>query len=712
MNININKNYLILFYPISISIIIFWIILDVSILNTKNINWLLSDFDMTLEYLGWTFYRFGPWTFPIGLNPNFGIDISSSIIYSNSLPIFSLVFKPFSSFLSEPFQFWGIWILLCFILQAVFAWLIIGLLTNNIIIKIISIVFFLFSPPLISQIGFHNSTVGHYPILAAYYLTIRKSYSKQTLLWSILLSTSLLVHPYTFAMVGFLWIANLANHKLIMRRLSWKNFIKETSIVFLTIGIVAWQAGYFMNVSPGESGYGLYRANLLGFFDPSGFDSHNWSYIFSLPWVKQNNNYEGFIYLGLGLIILLFFAILKIANLRQNLLCQLKNYFFTFAITILMGAFALSNNIGIGTWNITIPISSEIFSLFSILRASGRFFWPIYYLLGITIFYLLIRGYSKISLYFLLSTALVIQVCDTSGAWKEIKNKINNPITQLGEPLRDPFWLHAANKYKKIVRVPVWNEQVIWEKFASYAANHRLATNSVFMGRVDKARISESNSLMTERIQNSHFDADTLYIVEDDKVEIFIKYMNHQSDLLARFDEINVFAPGWLDCKICPAVDKNDRIDTFRSSHRLTKLGEQINFSRFGKYVKAYLDNGWSIPENWGTWSMSERATLTIPLPATNPKKLIIFTQAFIVENHPHQNVNLIIHGKNSKQNLNFVLNKRFKNQVEINLLPSLLEGDNLKLEFEFPLAISPKALGIGNDTRLLAIGLEKIIYE
>jgi hypothetical protein len=78
------------------------------------------------------FYRYGPWTFPIGLNPNFGLDISSSIIYSNSMPLLAMLFKPFSGLLGEPFQFLGLWILLCFILQAWITWLLSVLITKDI----------------------------------------------------------------------------------------------------------------------------------------------------------------------------------------------------------------------------------------------------------------------------------------------------------------------------------------------------------------------------------------------------------------------------------------------------------------------------------------------------------------------------------------------------------------------------------------------------
>ena len=94
--------------PIFMGIFAFTAVVGFAILNPRNVSWLLADFDMTLEYLGWAFYRYGPWTFPIGLNPNFGLDISSSIIYSNSMPLLAMVFKPFSALLGEPFQFWGI----------------------------------------------------------------------------------------------------------------------------------------------------------------------------------------------------------------------------------------------------------------------------------------------------------------------------------------------------------------------------------------------------------------------------------------------------------------------------------------------------------------------------------------------------------------------------------------------------------------------------
>ena len=695
--------------PILIGLGAFIVIVGPGILNPKNINWLLADFDMTLEYLGWEFYRHSPWDFPIGLNPNFGLDISSSIIYSNSLPIFAIVFKPFSSILGEPFQFWGLWILFCFVMQAWLSWLLVGLITKDVLLKSLATGILVFSPPLISQIGFHNSTVAHFPILTAFYLTFRQNQSKRILWWSMLLPCTLLIHPYTFAMVVALWLSNLVDKVLIQKNLGIWQATQELICAFSATLFIAWQAGYFMGVNPGETGFGMYRTNLLGLFDSSGFDAHNWSFIVSLPWVKVNNNYEGFVYLGLGLIIILILAIPMIVKMGSTLTGIFKRFPLTFFAILTLALFALSNNVGIGPWNIKIPLSEELFSFFSILRASGRMFWPMFYAVSFLAIYCLIRGYSRKFSLFVLTAALIIQVLDTSGAWLEIRGKINNPVTQLSSPMPNAFWESASKKYTKVVRVPVWNEQAIWEKFATYAARSHMGTNSVFMGRVDKKKIDRSNQRVNEMISLGKFDSQTLYIVEDGYVSNFIAHMNPASDVLARFDEVNVFAPRWKECATCPSIDSKALIDPLVPTTRLTKLGDPVDFSRFGKYATVYLGAGWSVPENWGVWSLGKKAVIRMPLPAKIPSKLIIFTQAFIGGEHPTQLVNIAINGGDKHK---FVLDKRYGNKIEISLPPSVIKSENLTLDFQFPSAISPKELGIGIDSRPLAIGLEVIYYE
>ena len=707
--IKFQKNHSSNLIPIVMGIAAFIAVVGLGILNPRNVSWLLADFDMTLEYLGWAFYRYGPWTFPIGLNPHFGLDISSSIIYSNSMPLFAMVFKPFSNILGEPFQFWGIWILFCFVLQAWMAWLLIGLITKDLWIKILATGLLLFSPPMFSQIGFHNSTIGHFPILAALYLILRPQQSNRIFWWSLLLPCTLMIHPYTFAMLVALWLADLMDKLFLQKKLNFWQVLIEIVCAVTTTFLIAWQAGYFMSVSPGETGFGMYRMNLLAIFDPSGFDATNWSYLYSLPWVRSNNNYEGFVYLGLGLIAVLFIALPMMAKHRDKLKRLFQKYVFIVLCLICLTLFALSNNVGIGPWTLSIPISEKLFAIASILRASARMFWPVFYVIALCTIYFLVRGYSKKVVITVLGIALTAQIGDTSGAWLEIKHKINHPGPQPVSSLSDPFWSSAAQHYKNVVRVPVWNEQVIWEKFANYAAQNQMGTNSVFMGRVNQQKIEQANQKMKEVLRTRAFDPQTLYIVEDNYVPQFIQAMNPKTDILARFNEINVFAPGWYDCKGCIKIDESSKIYPAISNDRLTRIGERIDLSRFGKYSKAYLGQGWSVPENWGVWSLNKTASMTLPLPAKNPQKLIIDTQAFIGGAQNAQEVEVWVNGVLQTK---ATLTQRFGNEIVVPLPSALTNSKQLKLDFVFPTAISPKALGIGIDERPLALGLEAIRYE
>ena len=115
------------------------------------------------------------------------------------------------------------------------------------------------------------------------------------------------------------------------------------------------------------------------------------------------------------------------------------------------------------------------------------------------------------------------------------------------------------------------------------------------------------------------------------------------------------------------------------------------------------------MPENWGVWSLDKKASITLPLPAQTPKKLIIDAQAFIGGTQTSQDVEIWI---NETLQTKATLLNRFGNEIEVLLPASILNSQKLKVDFVFPTAISPKTLGIGIDDRPLAIGLEAVRYE
>ena len=159
------------FIPLLFGSVFFYLIVGFGPLNPENLSWIFGRFDPPQHYLGWVFYRYAPWTFPIGLSPNFGMDISSSIVYTDSLPLMAIFFKLLSPILPQVFQYFGIWLLVCFLLQAWFSWKIISLISNNFWIIFFGTGLLSFSPPMFWRIytpsGTQASLVAHFLILAA-----------------------------------------------------------------------------------------------------------------------------------------------------------------------------------------------------------------------------------------------------------------------------------------------------------------------------------------------------------------------------------------------------------------------------------------------------------------------------------------------------------------------------------------------------------------
>ena len=177
-------------------------------LDPSNINW-LAGWDPSQEYFGWASFRNGPWLFPIGLNPNYGMEFSSSIVYSDSLPILALLFKLLSPILPNTFQYLGLWNLTCFILQAIFAWKLISLFTNERWLLFFATGLFIFAPPFLWKVNSSNSLISQFLIIWALYLIFKPKTSKNFYWWLLLLIFAEAIHFYIFVMVFVLWISNL-----------------------------------------------------------------------------------------------------------------------------------------------------------------------------------------------------------------------------------------------------------------------------------------------------------------------------------------------------------------------------------------------------------------------------------------------------------------------------------------------------------------------
>lgn len=457
-------------------------------ISPLNSEWLFSG-DLSTYQLGWQFFKLDEWRFPLGINPNYGIYLNSSVVFSDSIPLFAIFFKIFKNFLPSEFQYFSIWILVCVYLQLYFSFKIIYKITNNLLYSAVSSLFFGIATVFIHRSGIHLSLFGQWIILSFFYVELldkNKFYYKNLI---ILLSTT--IHFYfTIILLIIFFIEKVIdyfrNKKLI------KSILIQTSIILFSSLFLMYIIGYFsLNLDDGLGwGYGYYNFNLNSFFNPVGQTNISeviWSN-FLAKREFQNGQIEGFSYLGVSGFIFLIIFLFNMFNKRNNIIySNIK----IFTICVIFLILSTSNNIYFDqTSIINIPLNKFFYAVASIIRASGRLIWPIYYLIFIVgIIFIYQNFQKKISLLIIL-ILLLVQIVDISKGLNQYKlgkqyDQKNNQIF-----VKDKIWKGLSSNYEQIRLLEPQNQSKIYYLLSKTLFEEKfLKTDIVYLARANRQKI-------------------------------------------------------------------------------------------------------------------------------------------------------------------------------------------------------------------------------
>jgi hypothetical protein len=366
-----------------------------------------------------------------------------------------------------------------------------------------------------------------------------------------------------------------------------------------------WQAGYF-TVYEGivGKGYGQFRMNLL-----SPIDSSGWSYVLrDLP--EGVGDYEGFNFLGLGALFLGVAAASLALSGVPGLGIALKRHSALLCALVGMALFSLSHNIGVGAQNLVVDLPMGAQRAASLLRASGRLFWPVFYAVIFLSVWIVCRSLRPRAAFVFLAVAVALQLIDTSAGWLDLRTSLmRQPASRFETGLRDEFWKEAAKTYKKVVWMPPETLSSRWLPIAAFAAENGLSTNAVYLARMDQGAVDAALDGAYQKISSGSFSSDTLYVLDDSLVLAAALSANPTVDLLAKVDGLTVLAPRWKACEPCRSDVSEVRLKDL--------LPARVDGRRFavgsGGEGNVFLSFGWSKRENWGVWSDWSRAEVVVP---------------------------------------------------------------------------------------------------
>ena len=539
-----------------------------AIINPTNRDWLMFG-DAAQHYLGWEFFRHTPLLqWPIGANYPLGMELSSSIVFTDSIPIAAYIAKLFNPILPATFQYLGIWIWLCFVLQAFFAQRFLKFFLANKAHVYLGACFVVLSPPLIYRLvhaGYgHIALASHWLILASFCLYLRPG--RNDLRWSLLIALCWLIQAYFAPMVAAVWLASLIKRLFVDgERFS---LLKSTGVVALTSLIVMWASGYFMigsNFNPDGWNY-VFRWQPLSLVDSGADGSTGWSRLLG-DRAQLDGETEAFSFLGTGVIVLmaislaraalqnrmtkvlvaigtlgslslLFVSITRSLPLSRVLsMCALLVVFAFFCATLLnlsrlsnswrtylpliiavcmLAFYSMTNRVGFAQQTLfEYPLFPPLRQFTETFRTHGRSIWPLYYLALFASIVIFSKTFSKKYAGLFLFALLCFQVIDSSSAVSLARHRFDSP--QWVSPMKDPRWEMFAKKYKHVVVVPPLNDdqEERWIVIDDFANRYRLGTNSGSFSRFDQNVYTKSNQDRVAELISGKPNKDTLYIVDD-----------------------------------------------------------------------------------------------------------------------------------------------------------------------------------------------------
>jgi len=517
-------------------------------LDPTNIAW-LAEADAATNYLGWAFYRTSPWGWPLAANPAYGLDIAGSVMMADANPLMALPFKLLSPILPTPFQYFGWWLLLCFLLQAGFAHAIARRIGGHVEQRLAITLLFLFAPFFLIRIAtpavFHMTLCGQWQILAAMWLYLVPGLRRRAAAWAALLVVAVLTHPYLLALVAAIWLADLLR-ALIAAREPLLRILGGAAIVLAATATVAKLSGVFWLQGAGEPssartmsvewGFAIYKANLLTAIDPD-----RWSLF--LPDIRTKpEQIEGFAYLGLGMLLLGLAALLRWSRLRPQWRFRLQHLPL---ILILAGCalFSLSDYVELGEHMLHLPWPAPLVGIGNMFRSTGRFIWPVAYAVMAVIAWGVVKGWPRPAASLMLAIAALVQIVDTSAGWRPYAETFARQGTTWSTSLDSPFWADARDRYKAIRLAVPRNHAPFYRDLNAWALANGMRSDVIYLARYDRGALERLTRLRAGQLRKGTLPRDTLWVVDAMPVELAEAQKRRPGDFVGTVDGIPIFAP-------------------------------------------------------------------------------------------------------------------------------------------------------------------------
>ncbi len=677
-------------------VVLFLIFFDPHVLDPTRIGWTMEA-DWGQHVLGWNAFRHMPWSSgnhenllyaPTGLN----------VIYTDSNPLFAFIFKPFRAWLPQNFQYIGIWFLFCVCMHFIFAFKLVrphapgkwAALGGAIALSAL---------PCLYYRERHDTLMAQWLILWALHLFINVEsgaprlapegakpwrvwlqrianiFDAKTRGYMALLGITGLIHPYLLFMVAAIWGGDVLRGLWsgVMARnihLAGKALVRAAVVLVCPLVTLGISGCYAAGQSPNAGGWAYYSMALDALFNPV---RPEFSQIIKAVPLDGGQSFEGYQYLGFGLLMLLVAAAIIYAVTPEAR--RAKAFFgkLTFLILPFLALFltAITNRVQLyGHVLFFFQMPDELKNTLAVLRASGRFFWPMSYCMVLAALVVLYNSRPRI-MAAVLPLVLVLQAYDLDGFAATVR-----AATSLASSPQT-YYLTTSPKWDKLVAesngvdfYPAnvhFNDKLFYE-LTWRATSHAKPVNTMYPARENILQLVKEEQGQQD-FRHGQIRSDHLFV--------FLKQCDAPKELQ---DKLRMLDGVWV---IPPDQAKDIALD----KPVWTPIRSDVRFGWLDQGT-CMLDDNWSKPDTDGTWSDGPKASVLIPIKHVqfddpNPKQVNLDLRA---QSHKPVTVAVLVNGtKVSELKLDHV-----KQNYSIPLPANALRKDVMDVRFVIQDATPP----------------------
>lgn len=507
--------------------ILFVLIFGIYPLNTSNLNWLYNaDPDRFQHQIGFEFYRQAPWSWPLGAMPNYCAPSGTSIVFTDSIPLFAIFFKLFNFLLPASFQYFGLFGLMGFMLRGGLSCVILRKSMRSPLCILPCAAMFIYMPAVLYRSWGHLALGAHWLILLALCIwTYRERFGSNRrciIAWSAICALSVTIHAYFLPMVGLLMVGFLWDDYRIHRNLrrvlaTFFSAVIVTLLVFYAIG------GFVPGTAGDLNEMGYYSMNLNALWNPMN-NSTIWP---SFPYVEGQT--EGFNYLGLGWILLVGLAAgwklcEWIVDLRRGAWDRARfrrisrAYGGTWFVCIVCLFLALGCYVSFNETILFTYLRGFFARFLSSFRSTGRLFWPVVYLItfGTAAFWAK-RLHKRRALAIGLAVACAVQMVDLSPLLSvehdRLQQELSTPAQQV---LLHPLWQACAGRYQRLAYLTYACPD--YQPIARYAVDNHMEMTNGYLARKNWEAMEQEVQRYQAQLLSGTLEQGTMVVVSQDKI--------------------------------------------------------------------------------------------------------------------------------------------------------------------------------------------------